>query len=294
MSATVDPKLLKLVQEHVNQLSTDVNKMKFENQEEINNLWLVVKSIHEKLQVEHEKRFEKLERAQDVLQTNQDNLHHEIDAVRQQQSSTAVKVDNLVTNQDDLHQQMDALHQEQSSTAVKVDNLATNQDDLHHELDTLHQEQSSTAVKVDNLVTTQDDLHNEMNALHQEQSSTAVKVDNLVTNQDDLHHELDALHQEQSSTAVKVDRLQRVMELESHSNCGVSYGKYKLDSILPSSFPIFHFHSCSLECVALLHRTVGAYVSHQTACHNKLISRRTKSEQKAFLTLLSLILAGIR
>ena len=197
---------------------------------------------------------------------------------------------------------MDALHQEQSSTAVKVDNLVTNQDVLHHEIDALRQEQSSTAVKADNLVTTQDDLHNEMNALHQEHSSTAVKVDNLVTNQDDLHHELDALHQEQSSTAVKVDRLhisqeafqQRVMELESHSNCGVSYGKYKLDSILPSSFPIFHFHSCSLECVALVHRTVGAYVSHQTACHNKLISRRTKSEQKAFLTLLSLILTGIR
>ena len=96
MSATVDPELLELVQEHVNQLSTDVNKMKFENQEEISNLWLVVKNIHEKLQVEHEKRFEKLERAQDVLQTNQDDLHHEIDAVHQEQSSTAVKVCNVV------------------------------------------------------------------------------------------------------------------------------------------------------------------------------------------------------
>ena len=155
MSATIDPELLELVQEHVNQLSTDVNKMKFENQEEMNNLWLVIKHIHEKLQVEHEKRFEKLERAQDVLQTNQDDLYHEIDAFQQ-----------------------------------------------------------------------------------------------------------------------------RVTELESHSNCGVSYGKYKLDNILPSSFPIFYFHSCSLECVALLHWTVGAYVSHQTACHNKLISRRTKIRTK--------------
>ena len=127
MSATVDPELLELVQEHVNQLSTDVNKMKFENQGEINNLWLVVKNIHEKLQVEHEKRFEKLERAQDVLQTNQD----------------------------------------------------------------------------------------------------------------DLHDEIDAAHQQQSSTAVKVDRLQRVMELESHSNCGVSYGKYKLDNICLLLFPFF-------------------------------------------------------
>ena len=49
MSATIDPELLELVQGHVNQLSTDVNKMKFENQEEMNNLWLVIKHIHEKL-----------------------------------------------------------------------------------------------------------------------------------------------------------------------------------------------------------------------------------------------------
>ena len=189
---------------------------------------------------------------------------------------------------------MDAVHQEQSSTAVKVDNLVTTQDDLHHEMNALHQEQSSTAVKVDNLVTNQDDLRHEMDALHQEQSSTAVKVDNLVINQDDLHHEMDALHQKQSSTDVKVDRLhinqeafqQRVMELESHSNCGVSYGKYKLDNILPS-FPIFHFHSRSLKCIALLHWSVGAYVSHQTA-YQQLISRRTKIRTKSIFDVVKL------
>ena len=205
MSATVDPELLELVRGHVSQLSTDVNKMKFENQVEMNDLQLVVKNIEEKLQVEHEKRFENLERTQDVL------------------------------------------HQEQSSTAIKVDNLVTNQDVLHHEMDALHQEQSSTGVQVDNLVTNQDVLHHEMDALYQEQSSTAVRLDNVVTNQDIVHHEVDALSQEQSSTAVKVDRLrisqeafqQRVTELENHSNCGISFGKYKLDNILPSSFTLF-------------------------------------------------------
>ena len=212
MSATIDPELLELVQGHVNQLSTDLGEMKFENQEEMNNLWLVVKNIHEKLQVEHEKRFEKLERAQDVLQTNQDDLHHEIDAVHQQQSSTAVKVDNLVTNQHDLHHQMNALHQEQCSIAVKVNRLHISQEAFQ----------------------------------------------------------------------------QRVMELESHSNCGVSYGKYKLDNILPSSFPIFHFHSCSLECVVLLHWAVGAYLSHQTACHNKLVSRRTKIRTRSIFDVVKL------
>ena len=218
MSAIVDPGLLELVQAHVSQLSTDVGKMKFENQEEMNNLWLVVKNIQEKLQVEHKKRFEKLERAQDVLQINQDDLCHQIDAVHQEQTSTAVKVDNLITNQDVLHHEMEALSQEQSSTAEKVDRLHVSQEAFQ----------------------------------------------------------------------------QRVMELESHSNCGISYGKYELDNILPP-FPVFHFHFCSLQCVALLHWTVGAYVSYQTACHYKLIGRRKKIRtKKHFLTLLSLILASIR
>ena len=137
-SATVDPELLELVQGHVIQLSTDVVKMKFENQEEMNNLWLVVKNIQEKLRVEHEKRFEKLERAQHVLQTTQNDLHHEIDAVH-----------------DRLHISQEAFQQ-------------------------------------------------------------------------------------------------RVAELESHSNCGSSYGKYKLENILPSSFTVFHFHFSQMRCTIAL------------------------------------------
>ena len=187
MSATVDPELLELVQGHVNQLSTDLDKIKFENQEEMNNLWLVLKSIQEKLQVEHEKRFEKLERAQDVLQTNQNDLYHEIDAIHQKQSSAAVKMDNLVANQDVVRHKMGALHQEQRSTAVRLDNVVTNQGILHREIETLSQEQSSTTVKVDRLHISQEAFQ------------------------------------------------QRVMDLESHSNCGISYGKYTLDNILPSN-----------------------------------------------------------
>ena len=194
MSATIDPELLELVRGHVSQLSTDVNKMKFENQEEMNDLWLVVKNIEEKLQAEHEKRFENLERAQDVL------------------------------------------HQKQRSTAIKVDNLVTNQDVLHHEMD----------------------------ALHQEQSSTDVRLDNVVTDQDIVHHEVDALSQEQSSTAVKVGRLrirqeafqQRVTELENHNNCGISFGKYKLDNILLSSFTVF---TCISVISNALHYCTGLW-----------------------------------
>ena len=65
MSATIDPELLKLVREHVSQLSTDVEKMKFENQNEMNNVRLVRRNIERNLQ-EHKKWYEKLERARNV------------------------------------------------------------------------------------------------------------------------------------------------------------------------------------------------------------------------------------
>ena len=241
MNATVDHELVKLVREHVTQLSADVYTMKFENQKYKDKLVLELKNMEQHLKI----RIEKLERAQDVLQ--------------REQMSTAFKVDELITSQNllQLHQsshsanvnvvqrKVDVLHQEQSSTAVKVDNLATNQDVLQHEMDTLHKEQSSTIVKLDNLVTNQDVLQHEMDTLHQEHSSTAVKVDNLATNQDVLQHEMDTLQLEQSCTAAKLDQLQsshkaslqRVTDRECQKKYSVtdtiSYGKYKLHVILP-------------------------------------------------------------
>ena len=213
MNASVDHELVKLVREHVTQLSVDVDKMKFENQEDMHNLGLELKNMEQRLKI----RIEKLERAQDALQ--------------QEQMSTAFKVVELTTSQNLLQ-----LHQSSLSANVNV---------VQREIDVLHQEQSSTAAKVDNLATNQDVLQHKMDTLHQEQGSTAVKLDNLVTNQDVLQHEMDTLHQEQSSTAVKLDQLQnshkaslqRVTDLESQNNCSVpvtiSYGNYKLHIILP-------------------------------------------------------------
>ena len=199
MNAPVDHELVKLVREHVTQLSADVYTMKFENQEYKDKLALELKNMEQHLKI----RIEKLELALDVLQ--------------REQMSAAFKVDELTTGQNLLQREVDVLHQEQSSTAVKVDNLATNQDVLQHEMGTLHQEHSCTAVKVDNLATNQDVLQHEMDTLHQEQSSTAVKLDQL-----------------QSSHKAS---LQRVTDLESQNNCSVpvtiSYGKYKLHIILP-------------------------------------------------------------
>ena len=62
MSATIDPELLKLVRQHVSLLSTDVEKMKFEHQKEMNNVRLMCKNIERNLQ-ELEKWCEKLEGA---------------------------------------------------------------------------------------------------------------------------------------------------------------------------------------------------------------------------------------
>ena len=133
MNATVDHELVKLVREHVTQLSADVYTMKFENQKYKDKLALELKNMERHLKT----RIEKLERAQDVLQ--------------REQMSFAVKVDNLATNQDVLQHQMDTLHQEQSSTAVKVDYLATNIDVLQHEMNVRRQEQSCTAANLDQL-----------------------------------------------------------------------------------------------------------------------------------------------
>ena len=241
MNATVDHELVKLVREHVTQLSADVYTMKFENQEYKGKLALELKNMEQHLKI----RIEKLELALDVLQREQMSAAFKVDELTTGQNLLQLHQSSLSANVNVVQREVDVLHQEQSSTAVKVDNLATNQDVLQHQVDTLHQEHSCTAVKVDNLATNQDVLQHEMGTLHQEHSCTAVKVDNLATNQDVLQHEMDTLHKEQSSTAVKLDQLQsshkaslqRVTDLESQNNCSVpvtiSYGKYKLHIILP-------------------------------------------------------------
>ena len=133
INATVDHELVKLVSEHVTQLSADMDKMQFKNQENMDKLGLAVKNIEQHLQT----RIEKLKRAQDVLTTSQNLL-------QLHQSS-------LSANVDVVQHEIDVLHQEQSPTAVKVDNLIINQDVLQHEMNTLPQEQSCTAVKLDQL-----------------------------------------------------------------------------------------------------------------------------------------------
>jgi hypothetical protein len=73
MNTGVDSELVKVVQEHVRKLSSDVATMSFESQEQINN----VKGMLTNIQLDFEKRVQQLEHKQAILQREQDILQHE-------------------------------------------------------------------------------------------------------------------------------------------------------------------------------------------------------------------------
>jgi predicted RNase H-like nuclease (RuvC/YqgF family) len=70
MNTGVDSELVKVVQEHVRKLSSDVANMSFESQEQINNVTRMLTNI----QLDFEKRVQQLEHKQAILQREQDNL----------------------------------------------------------------------------------------------------------------------------------------------------------------------------------------------------------------------------
>lgn len=86
MNATVDPDLVKLVQEHVNLLKKDVHKIAFEREEE----------------EENRKKIE------DALVNRLDEFDERVSTVeiefRSELSSTSVKVDEIQTQQEILRQ----------------------------------------------------------------------------------------------------------------------------------------------------------------------------------------------
>ncbi|XP_028414766.1 uncharacterized protein LOC114537856 [Dendronephthya gigantea] len=99
MNASIDSELVKVMQEHVTKLSSDVNKMAFESQEELCNLKETLENIHENLQ-NCEKRVKQMEL---TLDTMQDELSSTIDEVQQ------------------LKTKQEVLQEEQSSISVRVD-----------------------------------------------------------------------------------------------------------------------------------------------------------------------------
>ena len=82
MNATVDADLAKVVQQHVCRLSSDLEKMNFETEEEMNNL----KEELEKFQLvleELEKRVAKIEEKHHFLQQEQNSTSSKVDVVEQ-------------------------------------------------------------------------------------------------------------------------------------------------------------------------------------------------------------------
>jgi uncharacterized pyridoxamine 5'-phosphate oxidase family protein len=124
MNATIDSELVKMVEEHVNKLSIEVEKMAFKSQEEMSNLKSMLDNVKLELLQECEKRFVRIE-------TNMSHL----------ESITADKMAQVTNNQKDLQR-------EQISTAVKIGQLTTNQEVLQQEL-------SSRVEKVEQLQTSQ-------------------------------------------------------------------------------------------------------------------------------------------
>ena len=82
MNATVDADLANVVQQHVCQLSSDLEKMKFENQKEMNDLKKVLENFQLVLK-ELEKRVAKIEEKHDFLQQEQNSASSKVDVVEE-------------------------------------------------------------------------------------------------------------------------------------------------------------------------------------------------------------------
>jgi hypothetical protein len=88
MNTGVDSELVKVVQEHVRKLSSDVATMSFESQEQINN----VKEMLTNIQLDFEKRVQQLEQKQGILQREQGILQHEQDMLKKRQNNVEQRV----------------------------------------------------------------------------------------------------------------------------------------------------------------------------------------------------------
>jgi hypothetical protein len=81
MNTGVDSELVKVLQEHVRKLLSDVAAMSFESQEQINN----VEKMLTKIQLDFETRVQQLEQKQVILQHEQGILQREQGILRHEQ-----------------------------------------------------------------------------------------------------------------------------------------------------------------------------------------------------------------
>ena len=125
MNVTIDSGLVKVVQEHINKLSIDVEKMAFKSQEEISNWKMMLDSVKLELLQEYEGRFVRIENNINITADKMTQLTNNQKDLQQEQISTAVKIGKLTTNQE-------VLRQELSSTVEKVEQLQTSRTPAQH------------------------------------------------------------------------------------------------------------------------------------------------------------------
>jgi Skp family chaperone for outer membrane proteins len=108
MNTGVDSELVKVVQEHVRKLSSDVATMSFESQEQINN----VNEMLTNIQLDFEKRVQQLEHKQAILQREQDILQHEQGILQREQDILQHEQDILKKRQNNVEQRVTCWKQE--------------------------------------------------------------------------------------------------------------------------------------------------------------------------------------
>ena len=102
MNATVDPDLLKLVQQHVNTLKRNVDQMTFEVQEDRERVSQALNDISTRLE-ELEARVASLGREQKVIKLEQSSLSKKVDTL---ETSTQVQFVSLKSQQEDVQQRV--------------------------------------------------------------------------------------------------------------------------------------------------------------------------------------------
>ena len=121
MNATVDPDLLKLVQQHVNTLKTDVEELTFEVQEDKERVSQALKDMSTSL-AELDARIESVEREQEVMKQKQGSLSKIVDflqsdvVMKQEQSLLSNKLDSLCSDLEDVQQRVELVEDKLSST----------------------------------------------------------------------------------------------------------------------------------------------------------------------------------
>ena len=98
MNATMDPDLLKLVQQHVNTLKTDVEHLTFEVQEDRERVLQALKDISTRLE-ELEERVASVHREQEIMKREQSSLTKKVDSL---QIDTQMQLESLQSQQEDV------------------------------------------------------------------------------------------------------------------------------------------------------------------------------------------------